>query len=83
MRPWCCPVPAMPWGRGNGSYLDTAPVEPGVFAGRAHHGAVGLSVLHRLQADDAGGVILWSCLHLLLWAVLPAEGAGGEEGRDG
>ena len=57
-------------------------MEPGVFAGGAHHGVVGLSVLHRLQADETFGVVLRSCLHLLLWAVLPA-GAGGEEGRDG
>ena len=68
----------MPRGRGNGSYLDAAPVEPGVFARRAHHGAVGLSVPHEVQADEAGGVLLRSRLHCLLRAVLPAEGPGGK-----
>ena len=65
-------------GRGNGSYLDAALVEPGVFARWAHHGAVGLSLLHMVQADEAGGVLLRSRLHCLLWAVLPAEGPGGK-----
>ena len=60
----------------DGMSLDAAPVEPGMFAGRAHHGAVGLLVPHRLQADEAGGVLLRSRLHCLLWAVLPAEGPG-------
>ena len=58
--------------------LDAAPVEPGVLACWAHHGAVGLFVLHEVQADDAGAVLLWSGLHCLLWAVLPAEGPGGK-----
>lgn len=54
--------------------LDAAPVEPGVTAGWAHHGVVGLAVPHRVHADDADGVLLRSCLHCLLRAVLPAEG---------
>jgi len=69
----------MPRGRGNGSYLDADPVEPGVLARWAHQGAVGPSVPHQqLQADEAGGVVLQCCLHCLLWAVLPAEGPEGK-----
>ena len=63
--------------QGEGSYLDAAPVEPGLYAHWAHHGVVGLFVPHGLQADDAGCFSLWICLHYLLRAVLTAEGPGG------
>ena len=62
---------------GEGSYLDAGPVEPGVLAGWAHHGAVRPAVPHGLHADDAGRVLRRRCLHCLLRAVLPAEGPGG------
>jgi len=62
---------------GEGSYLEAGPVEPGVVAGWAHHGAVRPAVTHRLHADDAGRVLRWRCLHWLVWEVLPAEGPGG------
>jgi len=39
---------------------------------------VGLSVPHQLEADEADGGVVWSCLHCLLWAVLPAEAPGGK-----
>ena len=58
--------------------LDAAPVEPGVLACWARHGVVGLLVLHGAQADDAGAVLPCLSLQGLLWAVLPAEGPGGE-----
>ena len=72
----------MPTGRGEGSYPDAAPVEPGLFAHRAHHGVVGRAVPHGLQADDADGVLRWSCLRCLPRAMLPAEGPGQEDRRD-
>lgn len=53
-------------------------MEPGPFALWAHQGCEGLSVLHRLHADGANGARLRSRLHLLLWTVLRAEGAGGK-----
>lgn len=64
--------------------LDALPVEAGVLACRAPHGFIGDSVFHSVQADAAGVVLAWTCLHCLLWAVLPAEGPVCEEdGRDG
>lgn len=67
----------MPWVRGDGSHLDAVPVEPGPFARWAHQGSEGLFILHRLHADGAFGAWLWSHLHILLWTVLRAVGAGG------
>lgn len=44
-RAWC------PCGlaEGRASYLDAAPVEPGVLAGGAHHGGVGEAVQPQLE----------------------------------
>jgi len=63
-----------------GFYLDAGPVEPCMFAGWTHHGAVRLFVSHGIHADDANGVLLWSCLHCLLRTVLLAEGT--RDGQD-
>lgn len=60
----------------DGFFPDAAPVEPDASAHGAHHGVVGLCVLHGVQADEAGAVLLWSGRHGLLGAVLPAEGPG-------
>jgi len=73
----------VPTGRGEGSYPDAAPVEPGLFARRAHHGVVGRAVPHGLQADDAESVVRWSCLRCLPRAMLTAEGPGQEDRRGG
>lgn len=54
--------------------LDALSVEAGVLACRAPHGFVGDFVFHGVQADAAGVILAWTCLHCLLWAVLPAEG---------
>lgn len=67
-------------GQGEGSYLDAASVEPGVLRCWAHHGAVGLSVRHEVQGDEAAGGVVWSCLQFLLQVVLPAGAVGKRRG---
>lgn len=49
-----------------------------MLAHRAHHGAIGLPILHRVEAEEAGCVLLWSRLHFLLQVVLPAEATWGK-----
>lgn len=59
---------------GRASYLDAAPVEPGLPAAGAHHGVVGELVSYTLQANDAQGFPFLLRLHCLDWAVLLTEG---------
>lgn len=65
-------------GTGRASYLDAAPMEPGLPAVGAHHSLVGQLLLHVLQANDAGGLAVLARLHCLCWPVLLAEGPGWE-----
>lgn len=72
-----------PRGTGRASYLDAAPMEPGLPAVGAHQSLVGQLLLHVLQANDAGGLAVLACLHCLRWPVLLTEGPGWETEEPG